>query len=139
VQCHGLSPRFQSASTTSNSSSPSRTRVIDRASMRDGRARAFQMRRSGSTEKYCAQKCDGSCDSYFWQRILAMNFLAEREGFEPPSPFRVNLISSQAPSAGLGHLSVFVWSRLFCLKRLKKSSRVTEQSSASIPPATGSR
>jgi hypothetical protein len=32
--------------------------------------------------------------------------LAEREGFEPPSPFRVNLISSQAPSAGLGHLSV---------------------------------
>ncbi len=22
-----------------------------------------------------------------------MNFLAEREGFEPPSPFRVNLIS----------------------------------------------
>jgi hypothetical protein len=107
--------------------------------MRDGRARAFQMRRSGSTEKYCAQKSDGSCDSYFWQRILAMNFLAEREGFEPPSPFRVNLISSQAPSAGLGHLSVFVWSRLFCLKRLKKSSRVAEQSSASIPPATGSR
>jgi hypothetical protein len=34
------------------------------------------------------------------------NMLAEREGFEPPSPFRVNLISSQAPSAGLGHLSL---------------------------------
>jgi hypothetical protein len=26
-------------------------------------------------------------------------------GFEPTLPFRVNLISSQAPSAGLGHLS----------------------------------
>ena len=32
-------------------------------------------------------------------------YLAEREGFEPPLPVRVNLISSQAPSAGLGHLS----------------------------------
>src|SRR5258705_8559150 len=31
--------------------------------------------------------------------------MAEREGFEPPLPFRVNLISSQAPSTGLGHLS----------------------------------
>jgi hypothetical protein len=31
--------------------------------------------------------------------------LAEREGFEPPVPFRAHLISSQAPSAGLGHLS----------------------------------
>ena len=33
------------------------------------------------------------------------NCVAEREGFEPPLPVRVNLISSQAPSAGLGHLS----------------------------------
>ena len=33
------------------------------------------------------------------------NDLAERVGFEPTLPFRVNLISSQAPSAGLGHLS----------------------------------
>ena len=32
--------------------------------------------------------------------------LAEREGFEPPLPFRADLISSQAPSTGLGHLSV---------------------------------
>jgi hypothetical protein len=32
--------------------------------------------------------------------------LAEREGFEPPVPFRAHLISSQAPSAGLGHLSI---------------------------------
>ena len=31
--------------------------------------------------------------------------LAEREGFEPPVPFRAHLISSQAPSTGLGHLS----------------------------------
>ncbi len=31
--------------------------------------------------------------------------LAEREGFEPPVPVRVHLISSQAPSTGLGHLS----------------------------------
>jgi hypothetical protein len=33
--------------------------------------------------------------------------LAEREGFEPPVRFPVHLISSQAPSTGLGHLSVF--------------------------------
>ena len=33
--------------------------------------------------------------------------LAEREGFEPPLPFRADLISSQAPSTGLGHLSAF--------------------------------
>ena len=32
--------------------------------------------------------------------------LAEREGFEPPVRFPVHLISSQAPSTGLGHLSV---------------------------------
>ena len=31
--------------------------------------------------------------------------LAEREGFEPPVRFPVHLISSQAPSTGLGHLS----------------------------------
>ncbi len=31
--------------------------------------------------------------------------LAEREGFEPPVPVRAHLISSQAPSTGLGHLS----------------------------------
>jgi hypothetical protein len=31
--------------------------------------------------------------------------LAEREGFEPPVRFPVHLISSQAPSTELGHLS----------------------------------
>ena len=31
--------------------------------------------------------------------------MAEREGFEPPVRFPVHLISSQAPSTGLGHLS----------------------------------
>ena len=71
--------------------------------------------------------------------LLAINnLLAEREGFEPPLPFRVNLISSQAPSAGLGHLSALVCFRLLCLKRLKKPSRIAEQSSANIPPTTGS-
>ena len=39
--------------------------------------------------------------------LTKRNVLAEREGFEPPLPFRVNLISSQAPSTGLGHLSAF--------------------------------
>ena len=34
--------------------------------------------------------------------------LAEREGFEPPVPFRAHLISSQAPSTGLGHLSALL-------------------------------
>jgi hypothetical protein len=29
----------------------------------------------------------------------------EREGFEPPLALRLELISSQSPSAGLGHLS----------------------------------
>ena len=37
--------------------------------------------------------------------LIQQKELAEREGFEPPLPFRVNLISSQAPSTGLGHLS----------------------------------
>ena len=37
--------------------------------------------------------------------LYKRNDLAERVGFEPTLPFRVNLISSQAPSAGLGHLS----------------------------------
>jgi hypothetical protein len=42
--------------------------------------------------------------------------LAERVGFEPTLPFRVNLISSQAPSAGLGHLSAIfqLLSRSLC-------------------------
>jgi hypothetical protein len=34
--------------------------------------------------------------------------LAEREGFEPPVRFPVHLISSQAPSTGLGHLSAVI-------------------------------
>jgi hypothetical protein len=33
--------------------------------------------------------------------------MAEREGFEPPVPVRVRLISSQVHSTGLCHLSVF--------------------------------
>ena len=33
--------------------------------------------------------------------------LAEREGFEPPVPLRVRLISSQVHSTGLCHLSAF--------------------------------
>jgi hypothetical protein len=35
-------------------------------------------------------------------------YMAEREGFEPPIPFRVCLISSQVHSTGLCHLSDFV-------------------------------
>ena len=85
-QCHGLFPRFQLASSTPNSSSPSRTRLIARKSMGDARAQAFLMRRSGSSRGMLPAEFDASCDGYFWQRILAMEFLAEREGFEPPSP-----------------------------------------------------
>ncbi len=33
--------------------------------------------------------------------------MAEREGFEPPIPVKVCLISSQVHSTGLCHLSVF--------------------------------
>ena len=36
----------------------------------------------------------------FWEGVLA-----EREGFEPPVPLRVRLISSQVHSTGLCHLS----------------------------------
>ena len=35
------------------------------------------------------------------------NSMAEREGFEPPVPLRVRLISSQVHSTGLCHLSAF--------------------------------
>ena len=38
--------------------------------------------------------------------------LAEREGFEPPIPVKVCLISSQVHSTGLCHLSVFVYNNL---------------------------
>ena len=64
------------------------------------------------------------------------NDLAERVGFEPTLPFRVNLISSQAPSAGLGHLS---GSRdLFCsLTELKNSLRTVAHSFARTPPVAG--
>jgi hypothetical protein len=37
---------------------------------------------------------------------LIAQLVAEREGFEPPVPVRAHLISSQAPSTVLGHLSV---------------------------------
>ncbi len=42
-----------------------------------------------------------------YNRII--NLLAEREGFEPPIPLRVCLISSQVHSTGLCHLSAFVY------------------------------
>ena len=48
---------------------------------------------------------------------MKMKYLAEREGFEPPVRFPVHLISSQAPSTGLGHLSAFWESRLRSLRR----------------------
>ena len=38
--------------------------------------------------------------------------MAEREGFEPPIPVKVCLISSQVHSTGLCHLSAFVYSNL---------------------------
>ncbi len=63
--------------------------------------------------------------------------LAEREGFEPPLPFRVNLISSQAPSTGLGHLSVFCVWRFCNRRRAKKSASMAADSSANTPPVAG--
>ena len=35
--------------------------------------------------------------------------MAEREGFEPPIPVKVCLISSQVHSTGLCHLSIFIF------------------------------
>ena len=43
-----------------------------------------------------------------WRRVIAirrMTGMAERVGFEPTVPLRVHLISSQARSTGLRHLS----------------------------------
>ena len=40
--------------------------------------------------------------------IYFVGFMAEREGFEPPIPLRVCLISSQVHSTGLCHLSAFI-------------------------------
>ena len=39
-------------------------------------------------------------------KLLIINVMAEREGFEPPIPVKVCLISSQVHSTGLCHLSV---------------------------------
>ncbi len=50
--------------------------------------------------------------------------LAEREGFEPPLPARVNLISSQARSARLCHLSI-IRSLTYSFLRVKRISLVT--------------
>ena len=60
--------------------------LIDRKSMRDACARAFLSRRSGSTDEYCSRKSDGSCDSCFWQRILAMNFWRRGRDLNPRHP-----------------------------------------------------
>ena len=38
--------------------------------------------------------------------MFSEEVMAEREGFEPPIPLRVCLISSQVHSTGLCHLSV---------------------------------
>ena len=38
--------------------------------------------------------------------VYSNDLMAEREGFEPPVPLRVRLISSQVHSTGLCHLSV---------------------------------
>ncbi len=39
--------------------------------------------------------------------VDSTDLMAEREGFEPPVPLRVRLISSQVHSTGLCHLSAF--------------------------------
>jgi hypothetical protein len=44
--------------------------------------------------------------------LLIYKVMAEREGFEPPIPVKVCLISSQVHSTGLCHLSVFRMSNL---------------------------
>ena len=69
--------------------------------------------------------------------LAKINLLAEREGFEPPVRFPVHLISSQAPSTGLGHLSAFRISRLRDLRRAKKSASKAADSSARTPPSAG--
>ena len=46
--------------------------------------------------------------------------MAEREGFEPPVPLRVRLISSQVHSTGLCHLSALFTTSY--VEQLKSSS-----------------
>ncbi len=42
------------------------------------------------------------------QVVIFVSFMAEREGFEPPIPVKVWLISSQLHSTGLCHLSALL-------------------------------
>src|SRR5580692_19679 len=51
-----------------------------------------------------------------------IDFMAEREGFEPPIPLRVCLISSQVHSTGLCHLSALflaLWPRKFVVAAIR--------------------
>ncbi len=48
--------------------------------------------------------------------------VAEREGFEPPIPLRVCLISSQVHSTGLCHLSAIIFNNIATYRRLPKSA-----------------
>jgi hypothetical protein len=71
------------------------------------RSRFQRIYLAGSQNKKCHTMCNKeSC-------VLILNNLesmAEREGFEPPVPLRVRLISSQVHSTGLCHLSALLTS-----------------------------
>jgi hypothetical protein len=132
----GATARIQAAADArgTQAGSPQESRMEKRT---DGQITAEKHRNRGKAQLICLRT--GSSLGSGKSPTDIIYLLAEREGFEPPSPFRVNLISSQAPSAGLGHLSALVCFRLLCLKRLKKAPRIAEQASANIPPTTGSR
>ena len=63
--------------------------------------------------------------------LAKINLLAEREGFEPPVRLPVHLISSQAPSTGLGHLSA----QIQLLSRIRRLAQFLCQRHVSIFPA----
>jgi hypothetical protein len=58
--------------------------------------------------------------------------MAEREGFEPPVPVKVRLISSQVHSTGLCHLSAGVRLISSLLVALRPRNRMTSETARCI-------
>jgi hypothetical protein len=93
---------FFSLQSFSNPDSKRALRPVVAAAKNAGRRAALQ--RTGCRSSMRNRLViDSAC-----KQIEISERMAEREGFEPPVRFPVHLISSQAPSTGLGHLSVFL-------------------------------
>jgi hypothetical protein len=95
--------------TARQKSAQARCRIVGFWAVRGRKRRNFRKNR-----KYLVG-CPTTLSSIFFSMLLKLwslsGSLAEREGFEPPIPLRVCLISSQVHSTGLCHLSVGWWMR----------------------------